>query len=117
MPSTNTAVYLNDLSKISVCSSTSMQEAVEAILKLLVEQLGMRSAFLARITQEENRFEVLAAYNAPGGCNIAAGAILSLSHSFSSIIGDSFKLSPLLIENAQTDPTFSSQGVAAGFPN
>ncbi len=42
----------------------------------------MRSAFLTRITPEENTNEVVASHNAPDGCGIPVGAMLPLSGTF-----------------------------------
>jgi hypothetical protein len=74
--------YLGGLSELAGRSFDSVEEATEALLQLLSEQLGMRSAFLTRITPEENRNEVVASYNAPDGCGIPVGAVLPLSGTF-----------------------------------
>ena len=74
--------YLGGLSELAGRSFDSVEEAREALLQLLSEQLGMRSAFLTRITPEENRNEVVASHNAPNGCGIPVGAVLPLSGTF-----------------------------------
>ena len=74
--------YLGGLSELAGRSFDSVEEATLALLQLLSEQLGMRSAFLTRITPEENRNEVVASHNAPDGCGILAGAVLPLSGTF-----------------------------------
>ena len=74
--------YLGGLSELAGRSFDSAQEAREALLRLISEQLGMRSAFLTRITSGENRNEVVASHNAPGGCGIPIGAVLPLSGTF-----------------------------------
>ena len=74
--------YLGGLSELAGRSFGSAEEAGEAILRLISEQLGMRSAFLTRITLKENRNEVVASHNAPGGCGIPVGAVLPLSGTF-----------------------------------
>ena len=74
--------YLSGLSEFAGRSFGSVEEARQALLQLLSEQLGMRSAFLTHITPEENRNEVVASYNAPDGCEISAGAVLPLSGTF-----------------------------------
>lgn len=76
------AAYLGGLSELAGCSFDSADEAREALLRLLSEQLSMRSAFLTQITPEENRNEVVASHNAPGGCGIPVGAVLPLSGTF-----------------------------------
>ncbi len=75
-------VYLGDLSELAGRSFDSVEEAREAFLQLLSEQLGMRSAFLTRIMPEENRNEVVASHNAPDGCSIPVGTVLPLSGTF-----------------------------------
>ncbi len=74
--------YLGGLSELAGRSFDSAQEAREALLRLISEQIGMRSAFLTRITPGENRNEVVASHNAPGGCGIPVGAVLPLSGTF-----------------------------------
>ena len=74
--------YLGGLSELAGRSFDSAEEAMQALLRLLSEQLGMRSAFLTRITPEENRNEVVASHNAPHGCGIPVGAVLPLSGTF-----------------------------------
>ncbi len=65
--------YLSGLSKLAGRSFDSVEEAAQALLQLISERLGMRSAFLTRITPETNRNEVLAPHNAPDGCGIPPG--------------------------------------------
>lgn len=74
--------YLGGLSELAGRSFDSADEAREALLRLLSEQLGMRSAFLTHITPEDDRNEVVASHNAPGGCGIPVGAVLPLSGTF-----------------------------------
>jgi hypothetical protein len=74
--------YLSGLSEFAGRSFGSVEEARQALLQLLSEQLGMRSAFLTHITSDENHNKVVAAYNAPDGCGISAGAVLPLSGTF-----------------------------------
>lgn len=82
MEPTDESAYLGGLSELAGRSFGSSKEATEALLWLIVEQTGMRSAFLTRITPEENRNEILASYNAPDGCGIPAGAMLPLSGTY-----------------------------------
>lgn len=67
--------YLGGLSELAGRGFASTGEATGAVLRLLSEQLGMRSSFLARITRAEDRFE---AHNAPGGCAIEPGLVAPL---------------------------------------
>lgn len=76
------APALADLAAVAGHGFATTDEAVAAVLALIVEHVGLRSAFLTRITPGEDRNDVLAAYNAPGGCAIAAGAVLPLSGTF-----------------------------------
>lgn len=79
---TNTSAYLSGLSELAGRSFASAQEAVEAILRLVVDQLGLRSSFLTHISHEEGRNEVLAAHNLTGGSNVQEGALLELPQTF-----------------------------------
>ncbi len=74
------AAYLSGLWALSGRGFASMNDASQAIVRLASNQLGMRSAFLAQFEGEEKR--VLASHNAPGGCDIAAGAVLPIAHSY-----------------------------------
>lgn len=82
MEHTGSPAYLAGLSELAGRSFDSAEEAREALLRLISEQLRMRSAFLTRITPEEDRNEVVTSYNAPGGCGIPSGAVLPLSGTF-----------------------------------
>ena len=48
----------------------------------LDEQIGTRSSFLTRITRDIEQSEVLAAFNAPNGCDIVPGSVLALPQTF-----------------------------------
>ncbi len=81
-PAAETAAYLDGLSVLAGRSFPSTAELLGAVLKLVVEQLGLRTSYLARIICGEGRSEVLAAYNAPGGCDVREGAVLVLTDTF-----------------------------------
>jgi hypothetical protein len=51
----------------------STAAAMEAVVSLIPEQHGLRSGFVARFTPGDERFEVLVAHNAPGGCSVPVG--------------------------------------------
>ena len=68
-----TPAYLGGLSRLAGRSFDSAEEFAQALLQLISEQLGLRSAFLTRIMPETNRNEVLASHNAPDGCGIPPG--------------------------------------------
>ncbi len=78
---TDESAYLGGLSEFAGRSFGSLEEATEALLRLIAEQTGMRSAFLTRITPEENRNRIVASHNADG-FGIPAGAVLPLSGTF-----------------------------------
>ncbi len=81
-PSAGPGTYLSGLSGLAGRSFASTQVAVEAILQLVTEQLGLRSSFLTRITREAGRNEVLAAHNSAGGSDVQEGALLELLQTF-----------------------------------
>jgi hypothetical protein len=65
-----------------VLGFASTEETIAAVLRLVARWIGTRSSFLNRIDREHGRAEVLAAYNAPGGCGVEPGAGLALSDTF-----------------------------------
>ena len=76
----DTAAYLDTLSRVGQRRFASTHEAMAAILRLLVEQLRMRTSLIARATGEADRFEVVAVYSEPDGCALAEGSVLRLPH-------------------------------------
>ncbi len=70
------------LPEVSGRSFDSSGDMIEGVLRLLAQQLGMRSCLLARTMREEDRHEVLAAYNLPGGCNVLTGSIFEMHQTF-----------------------------------
>ena len=82
MEHANTDGYLTSLSQLTTRSFGSTQEATEAILRMLTQQLGMRTSFLAHIERDEGRHEILAAHNLPGGCGLVTGDVFELSQTF-----------------------------------
>lgn len=75
-------VYLSSLSEWAGRSFASTTEALEAVLKLIVDQLGLRSSFITRISRDKCQNAVLIAYNAPGGSDIPTEALMELSQTF-----------------------------------
>ena len=59
----------------------STPELIDAILELLVEQLGMKTSFLTRITQD-GCYEVLAAHNLAGGSGVLPNTSMELRQTF-----------------------------------
>ncbi len=82
MDQTDVGGYISHLSELAGRSFSTTNEATEAILQLLSEQLGMRTSVLTRIPPEENRLEVLAAHNELDGCGIESGAVFPLPHTY-----------------------------------
>lgn len=78
----HTNSYLGGLSELAGRSFASIQEAAEAILQLTIDQTGLRSSFLTRISHKRGKHEVLVARNLAGGSNIQAGVVVELSQTF-----------------------------------
>lgn len=74
--------YLSGVSELAGHSFASTQESLEAMLKLIVEHLELRSSYVTHIVSEECRNEVLMAHNSPGGSDIPNGAQLELPGTF-----------------------------------
>ena len=79
---TDTHTYLGDLSEPAGRSFASTHEPIEAILRLILTQLDLRSSFLTRIDREECHNEVLLAHNLAGGSDVQQGALLELPQTF-----------------------------------
>lgn len=75
-------VSIADLAKVAGRGFAGTDEAVAAVLALIVEQLGLRTSFLARIDPAAGHFAVLASHNVPGGCAIGAGDEAPLADTF-----------------------------------
>lgn len=74
--------YLGSLSALSAKSFPSTDALIQAILVLITDQLGLRTSFLTHIIPSENRNHVVAVYQLPDGCEIAAGIDLPLEDTF-----------------------------------
>ncbi len=81
-PPAEAAAYLHHLSSLAGHSFPLTSELLAAVLKTVVDSLGLRTSYLTHITCEDGRSEVLAAYNAPGGCDVAPGTVLVLTDTF-----------------------------------
>ena len=77
-----TSAYLDALSRLTARSFESLDDAMTTIVEFVADQVGTRSSFLTHITPGEEKSEVLAAFNAVGGCDVTPGAILSLPQTF-----------------------------------
>ncbi len=71
------SAYLDSLSALSRRGFSTLQAAREAILQLVTEQLTMHSSFFSLIRQESGKFEVIAAHNESGTCNVEVGTVAS----------------------------------------
>jgi hypothetical protein len=74
--------YLGQLSALAAHTFSSTDALMEAILTLVVDQLGMRTSFLTHIVQEQDQNSIIAAHNEPGGCDVLAGTELPLEDTF-----------------------------------
>lgn len=106
------STYLDSLSTLARRGFVSHQEATDAILQLLMEQLLMRSSFLTQITGETDQFEVIAAQNRPGGCTIQVGNVIPIYQNFQPIAGKSGEPAPVLLEDVRNYPENFSHGIA-----
>lgn len=102
------ATYLDSLSALARRGFVSNQEATNAILQLLMEQLTMRSSFLTHVTCEADQFEVIAAQNEAGGCAIQVGIVVPVSQNFQSITGKFGEPAPVLLEDLRSYRDLSS---------
>ena len=76
------STYLEQLSDLAVRSFASTGDATQAILRLVAQQLGMRTSFLARITRQPDEFLVLAAHNDLGGPDVKPGTRCALPDTY-----------------------------------
>ncbi len=95
--------FLAGLSALAIRDFTSIQGAVDDVLRLMVERLNMRSSFLAQVAVQNTRLEVLAAYNAPGGCDIRVGASVPLARDFADMMARTQEQLPLLIGKLRSE--------------
>src|SRR5919202_1220840 len=87
---------------------TSPREAMETVVRLLAEQLSVHSTFVSHISAETRKFEVVAAFNAPGGCDIREGTVLPLPETFCCTIASASELMPVAVPDARSDPHFGT---------
>ncbi len=81
-PHTDTSTALASLSQLAGRSFASKQEVIEAILRLIVDQLGLGSSFLARTDRETCQLEVVMAHNRAGGSEVRPGAAVELAQTY-----------------------------------
>ena len=109
------APLMRELSALAARSYGSADEAATAAVRLIAEQLGMRTSYLTRLLPA-GRLEILAAYRAPGGCAIAAGEIYAAPETFCHELIVAARPGPVVIENARTDPRFKQHPAARAMP-
>lgn len=73
---------LDQLSGLAGRSFASTAEALDAVLRFVALETGMRSAFLARISRDTQEFEVLSAHIEPGGIAMGKDGASPLNHQF-----------------------------------
>src|SRR5450432_532577 len=110
------AAYLDSLSALSRRGFSTLQAAREAILQLVTEQLATRSSFFSVIRQESGKFEVIAAHNESGNCNVEVGTVALLSSQFPVMISSEDGPAPLVKENLYSDPTTATLSTMAALP-
>ncbi len=74
--------YLGPLSALAAHTFRSTDALMDAILTLVVDQLGLRTSFLTHIVPEHDQNRIVAAHNAPGGCDVLAGTAMPLEDTF-----------------------------------
>jgi PAS domain S-box-containing protein len=82
-------------------SFSSSREAIETTLRLVTSQLGLRTAYVARITRGEGRFEVLAVHEEAGGLGVAEGLIAPLGEAWCRSVAETDR--PCLVRDAEAD--------------
>jgi hypothetical protein len=73
---------LNHLSALAGRSYASTVEAVDAILKLLADQLGMRTTYLSRVDRDGGQVRIQFAHNLAGGCGVPPGSSHQLEDTY-----------------------------------
>ena len=77
-----TGLALHGLSALAAQRFASTEEAVDAVLAVISEQIGARSSFLTRVRRDARQSEVVAAFNAAGGCDVRPGSVFALPETF-----------------------------------
>lgn len=102
------------LSALAGGSFGSIREASEAVLRLVTEQIGMRSGFVASI-EPDGRVAVLVAHNLPGGCAIPEGDVPALRDLVRSAVDRPAEASPRCVQDTRADPVLPSSSAPAAF--
>lgn len=80
--SQHTPHYLDSLSALSARSFATLSEVVESVLRLIVDEIGLRSSYMTQLDPSTQHATITAAVNQPGGSNIEPGANFPLGHLF-----------------------------------
>jgi PAS domain S-box-containing protein len=94
----------------------SLTEALDAVLPLVTTQLGLRTAFCARIHLDDGVAEIVAAHNLPGGCAVVPGSILPVPHMLCSLVAAALEPEPLAIADTRTDPRAAHLALPLALP-
>ncbi len=95
--------YLHSLSRLAGRSFASTEEATRAILRLITQNLGMRTSLLTRVVAGEGRAEVIAVESEPGGCG-AFPASLELSERERRLVAGAVRPKPVVVMDTQAEP-------------
>lgn len=76
------ANHLARIASLAARGFASTEEATQALLEVVATQMGMRSSLLMEITPSTGSNFVRAAFNLPGGCDIAPESDLPLEDTF-----------------------------------
>ncbi|GAC1362135.1 MAG: hypothetical protein NVSMB42_21750 [Herpetosiphon sp.] len=87
----------------------STDATIATVLKLIVDQLGLRTSFVAMIEDLDDRLHVMAAYNAAGGCDVQAPAVVALPQIMHGMLGRSGSSMPVVIEDTANDRDWVAQ--------
>jgi len=111
-----TAAHRSDLADMAGSGFAIGDDAIGAILSLVADHLGMRTAYLMRLLPEPGRTWIANVYNGPGGCDLPAGGEVAVADTFCSATLGTAGAAPLLIADISTDPVFRFHAAAAAFP-
>jgi PAS domain S-box-containing protein len=95
--------YLYTLSRLAGRSFASTEEAIRATLRLITQNLGMRTSLLTRVVADEGRAEVIAVESEPGGCG-AFPPSLELSDRECRWIAGGVRPKPVVVMDTQAEP-------------
>ncbi len=91
----------------------SLREAGSTLLRALIDQLGVRTAYLARVDREDQVLRVLVVESRPDGCALQHGSKLCLSQTFCAGISDSGTSDTLAINDISRDPRYQSHPIVS----